>query len=145
MDRAWHVMAVSCREPDQIAIWTDTEEMPTVVTTTPSQRTTLYLQGVHLLLEFALSEGWQSVDVAIHMDNLQCYNVLSRYLWKWKQQFWHTARNQPVQNKELVQSIDKMLAQFSSVKFRNVSEGFEGDKYIKKCRESLGKKPSLLQ
>lgn len=80
-----------------------------------------YLEGVVYLMEYFIEEKLQDSPIEIQLDNLLAFNILTRYISRWKKQQWHTSRNEPIPVQPFMYKIDTLLTNFKDLKFKNLS------------------------
>ena len=146
--RLHHLAAVSAT-PDgsRVAIWVDSDpEDPIVVTVTPitqdlrsaNRRALGIIQGLCVLFEFAADQGWTQDSWEIHLDDLHTYNIVTRYLVKWKQYGWRTTKNVPVPGACLLAHLDLLISAMRTVKFYNYSKHWiDGDEPLRIAQSAL--------
>jgi hypothetical protein len=122
-----HHLAAVTVHPRQanISLWTDIDPTNPVCysyTQDPKDLTGCYLDGILSMLQFLQSVSVKSAE--IHMDHLHTYNILTRFLPKWKLHSWHTSQNKPVSHKAVLKQIDGILQQRPDISFRNYSREF---------------------
>jgi ribonuclease HI len=106
-------------------LWTDIDpENPVCYAATqPNNASQSYLEGILNLLQFFetthISDG-----IEIHIDHLHTYNMLTRFLPKWKLHSWHTSQNKPAPHSGLLKQIDHILQKRPKIAFRNYSREF---------------------
>ena len=78
-------------------------------------------------------EQCEAMDIFIYTDSAYCINIFTQWIEGWKKNGWtRTAKHLPIENIEIIQSIDKLIAKhkikFNSVNFVKVM-GHSGDKW----------------
>jgi hypothetical protein len=124
--------AVACNaDATKLSLWIESDfAQPVVVSnvvanqTVAAARTLLYLRGIHVLLEYAISVGIKRLR--IHIADLTVYNYIVRFAPVWKKNGWVTTRNQPIPNevRTMLESIERLMMQLQYVKLRNLSPSF---------------------
>ena len=53
--------------------------------------------------------GDMEQPVVIYSDSNYCINTFTNWMWNWKKNGWRRAKNQPVENLDLVKQYDELI------------------------------------
>lgn len=72
--------------------------------------------------------GKESPLAIVWSDSAYCVNTFNTWMWSWKKNGWKRAKNQPIENLDLVQKYDSLINQGHRIDLRKVA-GHSGVKY----------------
>ena len=72
------------------------------------------LLAIQKALEIILPFKEEYNTIELYTDSQYSIDCLIKYILIWKKKNWRTTKNEPVKNKEIIQSIEKLKIQFKN-------------------------------
>ena len=72
--------------------------------------------------------GYGDLNPVVYSDSAYAVNTFNTWMWNWKNNGWRRARNQPIENLDLVQKYDNLIRQGYRIDLRKVA-GHSGVKW----------------
>ena len=72
--------------------------------------------------------GYGDLNPVVYSDSAYAVNTFNTWMWSWKKNGWKRAKNQPVENLDLVQKYDSLINRGHRIDLRKVA-GHSGVKY----------------
>lgn len=86
------------------------------------------LTAVKMALAVLTEDGKTLQEIVIHCDSNYVIESLTNWIYKWQRNGWRTSAKKAVENRELIESIDKLRNTFTRLRFVKV-KGHSGNKY----------------
>ncbi len=86
------------------------------------------LYAIKKALKIYNSKYSPDYEIILRTDSKYSINCVTNWINKWTKNNWLTSSNKPVENKELILSIDNLLRKYSYLNFEHVY-GHKGEKY----------------